>query len=565
MSRRATIWVSTLLGGAVVVFAAIRGVRLAWLADDSFISFRYAWNLVHGHGLVYNAGEYVEGYTNLLWTLLIAAAMAVGVSPEVSSKVLGIGFWLLLAGVLALRSWRKRDRPFLPLAAALVLLMEDYQTWATGGLETSMFTFLSVTGVLLASAPRAGAGRLALAGGLLGAAVATRPDGVVFAAVGVTAVWFVNHDVPGRRRLTLAAAVAAPLIVAGAALAGFSLRYYGDLFPTAFYSKSALDPYYGQGFTYVLLFLEKNWFLVPLAVVLLVGGGGRSRGVLTRTNVFLLIAFVVFVAYVTHSGGDFMFARRLLPAMPFLFLVLEDALVSVPGATVRSAAVALAVIGVALPYPVFPGPTEKIHGIANEPAYSTKAYIAMRKAQARVANQALGQAPVRAMFEGGMCMFGYYSRLPYLAEMSGLTQYSLAKQPLAVRGYIGHEKVADARWLTENRIQFVFSQAWPPVGRSEPRRVDEIYFGDTLKARIWIYVDTIMDPLRSDPAVQFVPIENALRAARRQIGQASYDEARSVYDFLDRYYFQTAGPEKKALADELREAVEARRAGKGGA
>ena len=101
----------------------------------------------------------------------------------------------------------------------------------------------------------------------------------------------------------------------------------------------------------------------------------------------LLTVFVAFVGYVAHSGGDFMFARRLLPAMPFLFLVLEDAL-------------------------VYPGQTEKIHGIANEPAYSTNAYIAMRKTQAHVAAKAFGRAPVRGMFEGGMCMFAYYSRLP---------------------------------------------------------------------------------------------------------------------------------------------------------
>ena len=42
--------------------------------------------------------------------------------------------------------------------------MDDYQTWATGGLETSMFTLLSVAGVLLASEPRAGTRRLFLAG-----------------------------------------------------------------------------------------------------------------------------------------------------------------------------------------------------------------------------------------------------------------------------------------------------------------------------------------------------------------------------------------------------------------
>jgi hypothetical protein len=142
--------------------------------------------------------------------------------------------------------------------------MDDYQTWATGGLETSMFTLLSVAGVLLASEPRAGTRRLFRAGSLLAAAVATRPDGVVFAAVGVAGAWLVNDDVPSRPRLALVTAIAVPLIVAGVALALFSLLYYGDLFPTAFYSKSALDPFYGQGFTYLYLFLKKNWFIVPL-------------------------------------------------------------------------------------------------------------------------------------------------------------------------------------------------------------------------------------------------------------------------------------------------------------
>jgi len=235
-----------------------------------------------------------------------------------------------------------------------------------------------------------------------------------------------------------------------------------------------------------------------------------------------------------------------------------------PGWAARSAIATLVVLGVCVPYPIYPGTTEKIRGIANEPAYSTKSYIAMREAQAGAAAQAFGQAPVRAMFEGGMCMFGYYSRLPYLAEMSGLTQYSLAKKPLAARGYIGHEKVGDAQWLTENRIQLIFSQALPPVPRTEPRRVDEIYFGDTLKARIWTYVDAIMDPLRDNPTVKFVPIEAALRAARRQIEQASYEEAKSIYAFLERYYFQTAGAEKRPLADALRAEVEARLGKPGG-
>ena len=47
---------------------------VAWfLCDDAFISFRYARNLLEGHGLVFNPGEYVEGYSNFLWVLELAA------------------------------------------------------------------------------------------------------------------------------------------------------------------------------------------------------------------------------------------------------------------------------------------------------------------------------------------------------------------------------------------------------------------------------------------------------------------------------------------------------------
>ena len=37
--------------------------------DDAYISFRYAQNLLDGHGLVFNPGDPVEGYSNLLWVL----------------------------------------------------------------------------------------------------------------------------------------------------------------------------------------------------------------------------------------------------------------------------------------------------------------------------------------------------------------------------------------------------------------------------------------------------------------------------------------------------------------
>jgi hypothetical protein len=52
-------------------FIGIDGKRYFCLFDDAMISMRYAWNFSHGIGLVWNSGEYVEGYTNPLMTLLM--------------------------------------------------------------------------------------------------------------------------------------------------------------------------------------------------------------------------------------------------------------------------------------------------------------------------------------------------------------------------------------------------------------------------------------------------------------------------------------------------------------
>jgi hypothetical protein len=41
--------------------------------DDAFITFRYAGNIVHGVGFVYNPGERVLGTTTPVYALLIAA------------------------------------------------------------------------------------------------------------------------------------------------------------------------------------------------------------------------------------------------------------------------------------------------------------------------------------------------------------------------------------------------------------------------------------------------------------------------------------------------------------
>jgi len=114
-----------------------------FVQDDAFISFRYARNLVRGNGLTWNPGERVEGYTNFLWTLLLAVPFALGLDPVAFSEALGLVCFagtLLSTFLLARRLLGSDERALLPL----LLLGTNYTflCYATGGLETQMQAFL---------------------------------------------------------------------------------------------------------------------------------------------------------------------------------------------------------------------------------------------------------------------------------------------------------------------------------------------------------------------------------------------------------------------------------------
>jgi arabinofuranosyltransferase len=110
----------------------------AWGSDDAYISYRYAQNLVDGHGLVFNPGDKVEGYTNLLYTLL--AAIFISIDPNMvyvgcfSFNILAyIATLLLFYWYLRRITDENRARiGFFVLCAAPVMW-----AWPASGLESS--------------------------------------------------------------------------------------------------------------------------------------------------------------------------------------------------------------------------------------------------------------------------------------------------------------------------------------------------------------------------------------------------------------------------------------------
>ena len=124
----------------VAIFAPLLVLHVGlfdFVTDDAFISMVYARNLVRHGQLVYNVGERVEGYTNFLWTVLLAACHAIGFSMERASRVLALGFSIGTLFIVARMSLREVWWSRL-VAPAILVSCTSFAAWTSGGLETAL-------------------------------------------------------------------------------------------------------------------------------------------------------------------------------------------------------------------------------------------------------------------------------------------------------------------------------------------------------------------------------------------------------------------------------------------
>ncbi len=299
----------------------------AWfLCDDAFIGFRYARNLLEGRGLVFNPGEYVEGYTNLLWVLELTALWGLlGVPPEQAAPWLSVV--CTVGTVAALGVWlarlpRVRHRWLVAwMAFGLLCSSATFAVWTSGGgLETRQFTLFVVVAVVCLGLWRSGGWGLAAASLSLALAAYTRPEGLLVG--GLCIGWFAAQSMadagrlrPDWRRL---AWLAAPFVALVAAHYLFRHAYYGEWLPNTYHAKH-VRPWYGSGFRYLwAAALETGlYLLLPLAAV-----AARERWRACRDGSFALPLLLVGVhmAYVMRIGGDHFEYRPLDFYWPLLAL-----------------------------------------------------------------------------------------------------------------------------------------------------------------------------------------------------------------------------------------------------
>ena len=344
---------------ALLVLAGVLGAALVhydWqrVADDAFIAFRYARNLQAGLGLVWNAGERVEGFSSPLWLGLLILGRLSGVPLPAWAGGLGVLF-LALSLLLVWRVAARLSGAGLPAAAACAVAAALYplQHWAASGLETTLFAALVTAAVwgLVAGQPLAGAGEAGMRPGraslpywwyLVAAALGlARPEGPVLAGL-LVVLGGLAH---GR-----AAWAWQRVAVAGAPVLAWLLFrrfYYGDWLPNPYYAKATgeLVPRMVRGLLYAFWGITA-WLAAVLAT--------RLAGPFDRRVVAALGFLAAPLAMVIGAGGDWMWHGRLLaPVLPGLAAI---AVAAVARARAQQRAAALLACGLAF-LPFAPSPS----------------------------------------------------------------------------------------------------------------------------------------------------------------------------------------------------------------
>ncbi len=324
MLRKAAPWL--LFVATIVVYIGLAYLSLFGFIDDAFISFRYAENLAHGHGLVYNLGERVEGYSNTLFVLLLALGVKFGLSIPTTAKALGVlfqaGTVALAAAFMQRRLNEPLSRPLPAMALAFLLFHPSEMAYTESGMETTMAAFLLLLAVhLVARATEAEHDRTlaALAGTVTVLLALTRPEAIVVAAP--LAIWLFLGRHKSRWSRT-----ALYLFLVAAQYGAFVLwrhSYFGQWQPNTYYAKAA-----GANFGLVpmglkYLFRYSNITLLPYLVLITGMVLVRLRAAVPRWWIGLVLTVLFYLAAIVWVGGDhFTLGRFLVPVTPLLLILL---------------------------------------------------------------------------------------------------------------------------------------------------------------------------------------------------------------------------------------------------
>lgn len=286
-----------------VVFHYLTG----FIADDAFITFRYAENIASGLGFVYNEGQRVLGTTTPLFALLLSALALIKIPPPSAALLIS----LISSGLTACMLFRFAIS--LRFTTWSIVPVVVYALWPrslpadTGGMETALFTLLITAGFYFQHKKLD-----YYAMGMATLATVTRPEGTLLLLLLVLVNWWQRKD-------QWLSYIIIPLVIIGPWLV-FEWYYFGAIIPNSAAGKLALYSRFGTMSLIDTVIFLMGWHTIGgwLITIAAVFGGiwlNRKQNFGWLEIIWMLSMLVFFAA-----SGARMFFWYIVPIYPVLIL-----------------------------------------------------------------------------------------------------------------------------------------------------------------------------------------------------------------------------------------------------
>ena len=514
----------------VVVIFATHALYLNCVAEDSYITYRFAKNLANGHGLVWNIAEPpIEGYTNFLWVIICAGAIKLGFRVPLFTQIIGavasmatIFYTYRFAGRLL-----KLKAEYSLIPCLILSVSGPFATWAVSGMETNFFgLFLLVGCYHFVSYWRFNSRRdIAFCFVALLVATLTRPEGfmvfVILAALGgILAVKSSKQCVMDHLQAVMLYAVPFSIYFL------WRLSYFGDIFPNTFYAKTGGALYqYIRGARYTVSFIF--FFVLPLfvPVSLLIWEKRNSLRVVildlwrffkpARNSIGIYACGLITVVYtlcIVCVGGDYMAMYRFFaPLLPFIYLlfgvVANDLFSAVSGTPLRRAIARGSLLLVVAAFVIQSTPLEKkLFGQKMvKPTHGNfRGVEKERWAAARLSLIGKFFNEYKVDYNESLAIYAI-GAISYYADMKIIDRTGLVDKHIARRsrggkiigsGKAGHEKKDDLYVLSKKPTYFMFNRQLTEKPLERPvyadNRVNEIIRENYKLTSVWL-TDTVND------------------------------------------------------------------------
>ena len=310
----------------VILLLAYYSYLNRFVQDDAFISLRYAFNMVHDHGLVWNIGERVEGYSNFLWVIILTIPLYFTWDPVYFIYATGpILMIIMLVAAFKLSECLFESKNIALVTIILLGINFTFSCFATSGMETALQTSLAlicyVIFIYTLKTKKINFIWMLIFSFVFAMALLTRLDSLILISVPVLGllITIIKFENKKKYRLKYFLAIFLPVVIIMLSYFVFKYYYYHSLVPNTYYLKFDGVFSFDLGAFYLYSFFKSYYLLILLVMFVLSLYKFFNKDNISFIAIFITV--ILWFLYVIKIGGDFIEFRLFVPVLPYIFIL----------------------------------------------------------------------------------------------------------------------------------------------------------------------------------------------------------------------------------------------------